>query len=208
MKNPGWLAFLIIFFAFQFFNVSAQTNKKAEIKRIDAYCKTVDAFVKKYKSPQLIFADVSDYNESEPKWKKFASAKSLEEFRETGETYSISYNWQKKGKIIMSSFTLFSPSGDWAKYVYLYFRADGTLAKAESELRTFVGSFIAMQDFYFDRTGRILKKTVEYKDLESEKTIQPSKDFLEANSAFINEDNYYKNTRRLPFAALLKKKRK
>jgi hypothetical protein len=206
MKKFGLLAFLIVIFSLL---VSAQTNKKAEIKLIDAYSKTVDAFVKKYKSPHLVFADVSDYEtNSKPKWKKFASEKALEKFRETTETYSIAYNWQKNGKITKSNFTLFSPSGDWAQYVYHYFREDGTLAKAESEMRTFNGDLIVIQDFYFDAKGKLLKKTVKYLDLQTEKPIKPTKEFLENNAGFVDDVEYFKRTSKLPFASLLRKKQK
>jgi hypothetical protein len=204
MKKFGLLAVLIAIFSLF---VSAQTNKKAEIKRIDAYVKTVDAFVKKNKSPHLVFADVSDYEtDSKAKWRKFSSEKALEKFRETTETYTIAYNWKRNGKIIRSSFTLFSPSGDWAKYVHFYFREDGTLAKSETEMRTFVGDFAAQRDFYFDRKGRLLKKTIEYKDLDG-KPKQVAEDDLQNNLFFLGKENYYKKTSRLPFASLLKRKR-
>jgi len=204
MKKFSLLAFLILIFSLL---VSAQINKKAEIKRIDTYAKTVDTFVKKYKSAHLVFADVSDYNDdSKAKWRKFASEKALEKFRETTETYTIAYNWQKNGKIIKSNFTLFSPSGDWAQYVYHYFRADGTLAKVESEMRTFNGDLIVIQDFYLGAKGKLLKKTVKYRDLQTQKPIKPTREFLKNNADFSNDVEYFKKTSKLPFASLLKRK--
>lgn len=206
MKKFNWFVFPLAFLIFQSSFVFAQANKKAEIKRIDAYEKTVEALTKNSKSPQLIFADASDYNENaKPKWRKFASEKALEKFRETSETYTIAYNWQKNGKIVASNFTLFSPSGDWAKYVFHYFREDGSLAKVESELKTFYGDLIVLQNIYFDNKGRILKKTLAYKDLQTGKPKKPAKDSFDASSSFINETDYYKQTRKLPFAHLLKK---
>lgn len=208
MKKLCLILCLLTFFAFQSSSVSAQTNKKAEIKSINTYRKTVDAFTKRYKNPQLIFADTSDYEEnSKPKWQEFASEKTLEKFRETTETYSIAYNWRKNGKIIKSNFKLFSPSGDWANYVYHYFREDGTLAQAESEMRTFNGDLIIIQDFYFDRKGKLLKKTIKYRDLQTNKPITPTKEFLENNGNFLSDVEYYKKTSELPFADLLKKKK-
>ena len=206
MKKINLLNILFAFFIFQSLFVFAQTGKKAEIKRIDSYCKSVDTFVKKYKSPHLVFADVSDYNKNKSKWKKYNSERAFEKRRETQESYNIAYLWQKKGKIVKTNFTVSSPSGDWAKYVFLYFREDGTLAKSESELRTFVGDFIALQDFYFDRKGRILKKTLEYRDLRTEEPKKPSKDDLEDNSFFMDKTNHFKKTGKLPFASLLKRK--
>ena len=201
--------FLIAFLAFQSLFVFAQTTKKAEIKRIDAYCKTVDAFTKRYKNPQLIYADTSDYNRnSKPKWRKFASGKALEKFREKSETYTIAYNWQKNGKIVKSNFTLFSPSGDWANYVYHNFRADGTLAKVESETRTFNGDLIIIQNFYFNRQGKLLKRSVKYLDLQTQKPIKQTKEFLETRGDFSNDVEYFKKTGKLPFANLLRRKTK
>jgi hypothetical protein len=185
--------------------VSAQTSKKAETLRIEAYCKQVDKFVKKLKSPHLVFADTADYNEKDkPKWRKFASEKALEKFRETtAETYSISYNWLKNGKIIKSNFTLFSPSGDWAEYVLHYFREDGTLAKAEQEMRTFNEDLILIQNFYFDRKGKLQKKTVKYLDLRSKKPKKTTKEFLSQIKDYISQADYYKKLSELPFAKLL-----
>lgn len=185
---------------------SAQKNKNAEIKRIDAYVKTLDAMVKKAKAPHLIFADTSDYEEgSQPKWQKFADEKALETFRtETRETYTIAFNWLQRGRIVKSNFTLFSPSGDWTQYVFHDFRADGTLAHVQSEMRTFNGDLIITQDFYFDRTGRQLKKSVKYRDLMTDKPIKPTKEFLKNQGNFSNEVEYYKTTGKLPFAKLVK----
>jgi hypothetical protein len=182
----------------------AQKSKIAEIKRIDAYCKTVDAIPGKRKGAQLVFADVSDMNDKKEKWRKFASEKALEKFRETTETYTIAYNWLKNGKIVVSNFTLFSGSGDWAKYVYHYFRMDGSLARVESELRTFYGHYIAVRRLYFDRKGKMVHQSVKYLDLETKKPKKPSSDFLGDNSSW-KEVDYFKKTSKLPFAHLLKK---
>lgn len=207
MKILKISAFLLVFFAFQFPAAFAQTNKKAEIKRIDLYVKTVNKFVKN-KKPHLIFADTSDYEQdSQPKWQKFNSENALEKFRETSETYTIAYNWLQNGKIVQSNFTLFSPSGDWAHYVFHYFRADGTLAKIESDYRTFMGDFIILENLYFNKNGKIIRKTVAYKDLRTGKPKQPSKDDLQGDLPLINETDYYKKTSKLPFANLLRKKK-
>jgi hypothetical protein len=191
------IIFLLLFTA-QVYPVFAQTAKKAEIKRIDVYCKTVDALVKHSRNPQLIYADTSDEG-SKPKWRKFASEKVLEKFRETSETYSIAFNWQKNGKIVHSNFTLFSSSGDWTQYVYHYFRPDGTLAKVESEMRTFYGDLIILQSLYFDNKGKLLRKTIRYQDLQTKKPKKPTKEILESNQDFVSGVDYFKKTSKLPF---------
>jgi hypothetical protein len=125
MKRPGLIAILIMFLGSMSGTSSSQAANKAEIESIDAYCKTVDAI--QDKTAGLVFADTAGLNDDTPKWRGFASEKALEKFREDSDTYSIAYNWRKGTKIVASNFTLFSDSGDWAKYVYHCFREDGSL---------------------------------------------------------------------------------
>lgn len=202
MKKHAIFVFFFVICAFSFLPVAAQTNKNAEIKRINAYVKTVDALVKRYKNPQLIFADISDYNDdSKSKWRKFASEKTLEKFRETNETYTIAYNWRKNGKLVQSTFTLFSPSGDWAQYDYYYFRENGTIAKTSSELRTFYGDLIVLRNFYFDGKGKLLRQTTQYRDLRTKKPVKKPK-----GEDYQNSDvKIYKSVRQMPFANLIKR---
>lgn len=195
---------LVAVVSFQCLVVTAQADKKAEIRQIDKYCKSVDKLFERSNSAHLVFADVSQNRKA--KWRQFKSEKALENFRENTETYSIAYNWLKNRKIVRSNFTLFSGSGDWAQYVYHHFRPDGTLAKAESELRTFHGDMIVTQIFYFDGKGRTLEKTLRYADLKNQKLAKPNDEFIDAHSDFLKEVNYYKKTTKLPFSHLLAKR--
>jgi hypothetical protein len=194
--------FFFVIFALSFLPAGAQTNKNAEIKRINAYVKKTDALVKRAKKPHLVFADTSDYNDdSKSKWQKFASEKALEKFRETSETYTIAYNWLQRGKLVQSTFTLFSPSGDWAQYDYYYFRENGTIAKTSSELRTFYGDLIVLRNFYFDGKGKLLRQTTQYRDLRTKKPVKKPK-----GEDYQNSDvKIYKTVRQMPFANLIKR---
>ena len=154
MKKFSLFAVTVLLFTGLASRSSAQTAKSADVKNIDAYCKTVDAVRKKRKTPELVFADVADMDDDKEKWQSFASEKALDKFREKTETYAIAYNWRKAGKIVASNFTLSSPSGDWVKYVYHYFREDGSLARVESELRTFYGDYRVVRVRYFDHNGK------------------------------------------------------
>ncbi|HEX8735327.1 MAG TPA: hypothetical protein VF721_08405 [Pyrinomonadaceae bacterium] len=203
MKKFNSFVFLPVFFIFQSLFVFAQTDKKAEIKRVDAYCKTVDAFVKKYNGPHLVFAGISDENENKPKWKKYNSEKEFKKAQETVGFYDIAYVWQKNGKIVMTNFTFSSASGDWVHYVYQYFREDGTLAKVEAQLNTFYGNLTVLRDFYFNRNGKLLRKTAKYLDLKTKKPKKPDK-----QNFYDKEVNIFKKTNSLPFNSLLIKKRK
>lgn len=180
----------------------AQSGKTADVKSIDAYCKTVDAVRKKRKTPELVFADIAEMDSDKGKWRKFASEKALEKFRETTETYSIAYNWRSGGRIVASNFTLFSGSGDWVKYVYHVFRDDGTLARVDTDFRTFNGDFKVIRRRYFDRDGKQISRSAQFLDL---KTGKPKN----AGSGVMGDDpsdvDYYKKTSELPFAHLLQK---
>lgn len=182
---------------------SAQ-SLKAQVKSIDAYCKTIDALAKKTK--KIVVADTSDYMDenAKPKWQKFASEKALEKFREDTETYSIAFNWLKNGKIVLSNFTNFSPSGDWTKYTNHYFRQDGTLAKAAIDYRTFQGDIIVLRSIYFDANGKELTTTTKYKDLNTQKTKTPEAGSF--NPGSLNESDHYLTTEKLPFRDLITKK--
>ena len=202
MKKTIFITLLLIFCLSAV--VSAQTARTSTVAGIDAYCKTIDAVTEKRKSPDFVFADVSDYEKNEKaRWQEFDSEAALEKFREKTETYTIALNWRKNGHLVASNFTLFSPSGDWAKYVFQCFREEGTLAKAKSELRTFYGDFVVTEYRYFDAKGKPLKKTIRYSDLTTGKPKKPTESFFGDNSGYLKDKDYYMSTRKLPFAKLL-----
>lgn len=183
---------------------NAQRKAQPESGKIDKYCKALDAMIKKRRGPEMVFADVSDYEKNKARWRKFASEKSLEKYREKSEAYTIAFVWRKEGKVVVTNFTLFSPSGDWAQYVYSYYRPDGTLARAESELRTFYGDYIVIRRRYFGTKGRLISKSDKYLDLQSGKPKRPTTDAISDNSSW-NKGDYFTSVSKLPFAHLLNK---
>lgn len=183
--------------------VTGQGKGSPEVKRIDAYAKTVDAVRKKLKKPSLIFADTADIESDKEKWQSFASEKALEKHRAKDEVYTIVYNWRSGGKVVASNFTLSSPSGDWVKYNFHYFRTDGSLALIESDYRTFMGDFRVVRKRYFDTAGKEIHKTTKILDLKSNKP-KKAPDGIMGDDA--DEVDYYLTTAKLPFAELLKGK--
>lgn len=179
---------------------SAQAKRSAEIRKIDALVRTIDKVSQS--SEKIVVADTAGFDQVKADWKLFESEKALDKFRDTSETYTIAFNWRRGGKIAASNFTLFSPSGDWTKYIFHYFRPDGSLALVRSELRTFYGEFIVKEDRYFDRRGRLLKKTVKYYDLQSGKLKKPTKEMRDDNPSLYKVD-YFMNADKLPFASLI-----
>jgi len=182
--------------------ITGQAGKARTIKEIDALARSIQVIVDGKKQPDLIFADTADVDATSGKWRKFASMGALETFREETETYSIAYNWKAKGRLVASNFTLFSPSGDWSKYVMHFFRRDGSAAMVTSELRTFYGHFIAFRTEYFDASGKRLKVGTKYMDLSTRTPKKPTQEMLADNPAFYAVDRF-KRVRDLPFSRLL-----
>ena len=182
-----------------------QSKNASAIRQINRYVESVDKITSRKKEPSIVVADVSDYNRRKLKWRVFRSTKELEKFRESTETYSIAYNWQRESKIVASVFTFFSPSGDWVRYVRHLFRSDGSVAKVVSELRTFYGDFIVIREMYFDSRGKALKRSTKYLDLTTRKPKKPIAELLDDNSV-LSRNEYYKKVSALPFYSLVKTK--
>lgn len=201
MKIKFFLVISVFIAAVSASGVHAQNRQKAAVRQIETYARSIERVTARRKEPDMVFADIAADEEEKAKWRKFASIKELEKFRDKTETYSIAYNWKLNGSVVAANFTIFSPSGDWAKYVMHYFRADGSLAKVTSELRTFYGDFIAKRTEYFDAAGRTLKKGTTYRDLMTNKPKKPSKDML-ADNPSVDGTDHYKRVRDLPYAKL------
>ena len=178
-----------------------QTNKLA--KPIEDYAKTIEDFVEKEGKPHLVIADVSDYSKDEnPVWKKYASETEFEKARETEEAYTIAYIWKKDSKIVQVNFTYSSPSGDWVEYYFQTYRADGSLAKLDRELRTFMGDIIVNRIQIYDETGKLIKETKNYRNLDTKKTIKPTDNYQDVEAG-----QTYLQINKLPFANLLAEKK-
>lgn len=160
-------------------SIAGQTRSSSTIRPIDAYVRSLDAWVSSRKEPDLVVADTADVQAPKPAWKRFESVAALDKAREEHETYTIAFNWKRNGRITVSNFTYFSPSGDWSQYVHHYFRFDGTLAMVSAELRTFMDDCVIKQRFYFNSAGKRLKKTLRYFDLN---TDRPKKRCLGADA--------------------------
>jgi hypothetical protein len=181
--------------------VDSQVSKTATVKQINTYVRSIDKMIDRRAEPDLVIADVSDYETDKPEWQKFGSTKELDAFREKNETYTVAYNWRTKGKIVFSGLTVFSPSGDWAQYVNHYFRSDGTAAKVRTEMRSFNCDCIIIRERFFGIRGKLLKKMAKYLDLQTRKPKKPTAGMLDENSPFYKADFYLKVSA-LPFYPL------
>ena len=182
-----------------------QSKATKTVSQIDTYVRSIDGLMKRQKEPDLVVADVSDYEMNDPKWQRFKTIKELETFREKTETYTIANNWRSKGNLVSSLLTTFSPSGDWAQYVTHYFRPDGTAAKVVTEMRTFNGEYIIIRNMYFDARGKLLKKSSKYLDLATKMPKKPTPEMHDESSGFFGTE-YYKKVSALPFYSLTKER--
>jgi len=174
---------------------SSEKNSDS-VESINAYAKTIDAFTKKEGGPNLVIADVSDYNKDDKaKWKKFASEKDFE--KSTEDSYTTAFIWKKDGKPLATNFTYSSPSGDWAQYMFYVFREDGSVAKATRDLRTFMGDIMVVRTYYYDQEGNLLKETKQFRDLATKKFVKASNNFQDIDV------DIYKNIKELPFVSML-----
>ena len=188
------------------FSTTLQAQTVAvQVREIDSLVKKIDTQAKRAKAARLVFADVSDPQSDSPaKWQRFDTEKALDRHRDKTEAYTIAYVWRDRGKVVSTNFTLSSPSGDWVKYVYSYFRPDGSLARVETDYRTFNGDFIVVRRRYFDSAGKQIKSSVTFRDLA---TRQPKKAPAEGVMGDDpNEVSYYMTSAKLPFAHLLTRK--
>lgn len=170
---------------------------QSSVRTIDDHVRRVERIAKA--PSKLIFADTSDYQSGDPNWRKFGSTRSLERFRESSEIYTMFFCWKIGSKIVGVKAAYFTPSGDWARYTDHYFRLNGSLAKVDSELRTFYGDHIIKQSIYFSESGRRIRRTVKYFDLRTKKPKQMTDEMKAETNGYLGFDKY-KKTKELPFA--------
>ncbi len=179
--------------------------KPEKVVQIDAYCDPLNVKASADSVPDQIFADTADVYGRNSKWIEFESVDELEEFREESETFFITYNWFTGSRLTLTSFTVFSGSGDWAKYVRSCYRENGTLARVSIDYRTFYGDFRMVRSVYFAPKGSELYETKEFRRLDSEELFQPDQETIDENSSLASED-FFMNVKKIPYSKLLKKK--
>ena len=169
-----------------------------EVQRIEAYCKTADAQMKRNPAAVRVFADVSDATKDEAsKWREFKTKAEKQRTKTDSQISSSAKVWRRSGKLIIADFSMETPSGDWTQFITYYFREDGTLAKVDATLNTFHGNVRAHQSIFYDANGKVLDQTEQYSDLKTQRRLKGKPDF---------EDQpipSYMNVRKLPFASLL-----
>lgn len=177
-----------------------QAQNPLNIASIEAYSKQMDAYVKRNSRSGRFFGDAANYEEADApaRWQEFRNKRALER----AEVYSAATAWTNPaGALLVATFSLTSPSGDWAQDTTYYYRSDGTLAKLHAELRTFMGDLVVIRDRLYDPNGKLLQERTRYLDLQTRKPKKVKEgDFMDI------PPELYAKTSNLPFYGLLKRR--
>lgn len=187
------------------YNSTERTQtKQSEIAEIEIYTSGLDRYIKRNERAARYFADTASYEqENAPaRWQEFKTKRMLDKAWQDSKTYTSSNVWfNQTGELVVAMFTFSSPSGDWVQYVTDYYRKDGTLAKSNAELRTFMGDIIRINDRLYADNGKLLKEQTRYLDLKTRKPKRVKKDeFMDMEAPL------YAKASALPFYSLLKKR--
>ena len=135
-------------------------SSSAEVSEIKAYTAEVDRFSKARKFRTFgIF-----YRGDKGNWREL-KGKSDQPLNESCDV------WTRDGKVVLAFFGFTSDSGDWYHFIKYYYRQDGTLAKIQARLNTFYGNVSVLRDRYYNATGKLLKSTRRYLDLQTHKPV-------------------------------------
>ena len=118
-------------------------------------------------------------------------------FRVQRSSFIIHHVSLRGRKVVGVNCTFQSPSRDWVHFVMYYYRPDGTLAKIHARLNTFHGNITVIREKYYSDTGKLLKESTRFFDLETKRKRKPSNDFEN------EEVPLYMKTSDLPFKDLL-----
>ena len=136
-------------------------SSNAEVSEIKAYTAEVDRFSKAHK-----FRTFGVFYEGERgSWREL-KGKTDQQLDESCDV------WTRDGKVVLAFFGFTSGSGDWYHFIKYYYREDGTLAKIQARLNTFAGNVSVLRDRYYDASGKLLKSTRRFLDLQTHKPVK------------------------------------
>ena len=167
----------------------------AEVRQVSRYCKQVDSYVREHPSAFVNLRRGSGVNnDGDGKWRRWPKARAAEAVDSNGDARL----WRRDGKIVFVTFLLQSGSRDWALYVSNYYRLDGTLAKIESELRTFYGNVSVERDWLYRPDGSLISFKARCFKLPGREPAQLDDNFIDIPVPL------YPTVAHLPFQSLLR----
>lgn len=179
----------------------ASNSRASELNEARTISRSIDRYASSHPREARYFADIADDRSKGPdRWREFRTLKLIE----NPDFYDKAIVWTRRGRTAQVNLTDSSPSGDWVRYDNYSFRPDGTLAKVDSTLSTFYTGYTGGNDLirvlqvrHYNRAGRVLKATKEYRDAKYLR-VRPS-------AYRKNEPLVYLRVSALPFHALLRK---
>lgn len=173
-------------------------NSKDIVEEQTRYCQSVWEYTQT-NLPQRFFAEVensSDGRNHAIEWREFATKEELEKDE---NHVNAAFVWLRDGKLVAANFTLGSGSGDWVQYGDYCFDRRGRLAGIQEELRTFYGMIDVKRTYIYDARGRLLSKSEQFTDLDSQNPKKTDEEFIDENLPI------YLRSQQLPYAFLIKK---
>jgi len=140
--------------------------RATEVTTIDASVKQVDRFIKRNDKRRRTFGNAGDEQDH---WKEFKGKPAKGE-TDPEDLDEVAYVWVRAGKVVAARFAFQSGSRDWAHYVTYYFREDGTLEKIHAQLNTFYGDISVVRERFYSSSGKLLRTSTRYLDLQSQKS--------------------------------------
>jgi hypothetical protein len=133
----------------------------AEVSQIKTYTTEIDRFSKGRKFRTFgVF-----YEKDKGTWREL-KGKADHQLDESCDV------WTRDGKVVLAFFGFTSESGDWYHFIKYYYRDDGTLAKIQARLNTFYGNVSVLRDRYYDASGKLIKSTRRYLDIQTHKPVK------------------------------------
>jgi hypothetical protein len=181
--------------------LSPATFQQDALSEARQLAETATAYIEKLEP--RVFADVAIQGRPAA-WKEFATEEDRRKADLGQNLNANAYLWQRDGKVLRTTFTLQSPSRDWALVSLLTYRPDGTLAVLASTMNSFYGDITVKREYVFDGRGILRKKSVKAFEIGTDKP----KDLKALGRDFFDmQPPIYRRVRDLPFVHLLDSQR-
>ncbi|MBN1524957.1 MAG: hypothetical protein JW904_10760 [Spirochaetales bacterium] len=161
---------LLLVFISLFISLSLAFNQPdttAAIKNTEQLCSIADTIQKGNPNGDLFLIRQMNFETFELlPWQTLESAPEAEMWMMQLVIYKHDSN------IILAVLAETSPSGDWETETKYYFWPDGSIAKTEALLSTFLGNAVIHREYIYDKTGKLLKQEETIRDMNTGVVIE------------------------------------
>jgi hypothetical protein len=169
---------------------------------VGTYCDSNHNLATHHALSERILANVGPAREGgSPDWREFKTAEERSA-RDTEESRNESADVHlRAGRVVYARFLFQSESQDWTLYVDYCFQPDGSLARVNSELRTFHGDVRVIRVVTYGSARTVLSQKETVFDLQSGEAIDERE--LKKREFVDNKAPVFWSVKDLPFNALL-----